>query len=76
MEIVSQESGEVVASVMPGTYVDEEATVEITECLVQECYIFRLLDQVGMKLTPDFFWGVFQRAIIKPRTTRAWCCLR
>ena len=58
-EIVSQESGEVVASVMPGTYVDEEATVEITECLVQECYIFRLLDQGGNGLTPDFFWECF-----------------
>ena len=55
-EIVSQESGEVVASVLPGTYVDDEATVQITECLIQDCYTFRLLDQGGNGLTPDFFW--------------------
>lgn len=58
-EIVSQESGEVVASVMPGTYVEDEATVQITECLIQDCYTFRLLDQGGNGLTPDFFWECF-----------------
>ena len=58
-EIVSQESGEVVASVLPGTYVEDEATVQVTECLVQDCYTFRLLDQGGNGLTPDFFWECF-----------------
>ena len=55
-EIVSLQSEEVVASVLPGTYLEEEATVQVTECLVQDCYTFRLLDQGGNGLTPDFFW--------------------
>ena len=55
-EIASQESGEVVASVMPGTYVDDEVTVQITECLIQDCYTFRLLDQGGNGLAPGFPW--------------------
>ena len=50
---------EVVASVLPGTYLEEEATVQVTECLVQDCYTFRLLDQGGNGLTPDFFWECF-----------------
>ena len=58
-EIVSLQSGEVVASVLPGTYLEEEATVQVTECLVQDCYTFRLLDQGGNGLTPDFFWECF-----------------
>ena len=55
-EIVNQESEEVVASALPGTYVEDEATVQVTECLIQDCYTFRLLDQGGNGLTPDFFW--------------------
>ena len=31
-EIVSLQSGEVVASVLPGSYLEEEATVQVTEC--------------------------------------------
>ena len=58
-EIVSLQSGEVVASVLPGSYLEEEATVQVTECLVQDCYTFRLLDQGGNGLTPDFFWECF-----------------
>jgi len=58
-EIVSLQSEEVVASVLPGTYLEEEATVQVTECLVQDCYTFRLLDQGGNGLTPDFFWECF-----------------
>ena len=55
-EIVSQESGEVVASVIPGDYTENQATIEFTQCLVQDCYTFRLIDLGGNGLTPEFFW--------------------
>ena len=55
-EIVSQESGEVVASVIPGEYTESQANIEFTQCLVQDCYTFRLMDLGGNGLTPEFFW--------------------
>ena len=58
-EIESQTNGEVVASALPGTYVDAEATVEVTQCLIPDCYTFRLFDEGGNGFTPDFFWECF-----------------
>ena len=47
------------ASALPGTYVDAEATVEVTQCLIPDCYTFRLFDEGGNGFTPDFFWVCF-----------------